>query len=197
MVILRLLSEEVFDFSADQMTHLKTKELKKTMCNEFASVFQLCADVLHLATNQSLIKETLETMLRFLNWIPLGYIFETNIIETLITRFLSEPVFRNLTLKCLTEIGSLHVSSEKYDQQIISMFTSALGIISKFLHFDTNIREIYQGSNSKDQEFILNLSLFITNFLSSHLKVRRAAILRYYSLSDVRSLSKICRIKII
>jgi hypothetical protein len=35
---------------------------------------------------------------------PLGYIFETPIINTLLTRFLGEPEFRNVTLKCLTEI---------------------------------------------------------------------------------------------
>jgi exportin-1 len=33
-----------------------------------------------------LIKVTLEAMLRFLNWIPLGYIFETPVIDHLITR---------------------------------------------------------------------------------------------------------------
>ena len=39
MVILKLLSEEIFDYSADQMTQAKTKALKNQMCNEFADVF--------------------------------------------------------------------------------------------------------------------------------------------------------------
>src|ERR1700753_4217991 len=34
MAILRLLSEEVFDFSADQMTSTKTRQLKQRMCDE-------------------------------------------------------------------------------------------------------------------------------------------------------------------
>jgi len=38
------------------------------------------------ANKPSLIKATLETLLRFLNWIPLGYIFETQIIDYLVTR---------------------------------------------------------------------------------------------------------------
>jgi len=82
MAILRLLSEEVFDFSADQMTSTKTKNLKQTMCAEFSSIFQLCNEVLNSATQASLIKATLETLLKFFNWIPLGYIFETPIIDT-------------------------------------------------------------------------------------------------------------------
>lgn len=34
--------------------------------------------------NVALVNATLETLLRFLNWIPLGYIFETDLIDTLI-----------------------------------------------------------------------------------------------------------------
>lgn len=86
MVILKLLSEEVFDFSAEQMTQTKTKNLKNQMCGEFSEIFKLCSEVLEEAQKTSLIKSTLETLLRFLNWIPLGYIFETTIIDLLLTR---------------------------------------------------------------------------------------------------------------
>jgi hypothetical protein len=42
MEILKLLSEEVFDFSSGQMTQAKAKNLKESMNNEFQQVFQLC-----------------------------------------------------------------------------------------------------------------------------------------------------------
>lgn len=86
MVILKLLSEEIFDYSAEQMTQAKTKALKYQMCGEFSEIFQLCSEVLEKAQKPSLIKATLETLLRFLNWIPLGYIFETTIIDHLVSR---------------------------------------------------------------------------------------------------------------
>lgn len=86
MVILRLLSEEVFDYSAEQMTQTKIKNLKNQMCGEFSEIFKLCSEVLEEAQKTSLIKGTLETLLRFLNWIPLGYIFETTIIDLLLNR---------------------------------------------------------------------------------------------------------------
>lgn len=86
MVILRLLSEEVFDYSADQMTQVKTKNLKNQMSGEFSEIFKLCSEVLAEAQKASLIKNTLETLLKFLNWIPLGFIFETTIIDLLLTR---------------------------------------------------------------------------------------------------------------
>jgi len=39
-------SEEVFDFSQDQMTQVKAKHLKDSMCNEFSDIFQLCQFVM-------------------------------------------------------------------------------------------------------------------------------------------------------
>lgn len=84
MAILKLLSEEVFDFSSGQMTQTKAKHLKDTMCSEFSQIFQLCQFVMDNSQNVPLVAVTLETLLRFLNWIPLGYIFETKLITTLI-----------------------------------------------------------------------------------------------------------------
>lgn len=77
-------SEEVFDFSMGQMTQVKAKHLKDSMCSEFSQIFQLCQFVMENSQNPLLIQCTLETLLRFLNWIPLGYIFETKLISTLI-----------------------------------------------------------------------------------------------------------------
>ena len=98
MVILKLLSEEIFDFSAEQMTQAKIRHLKNQMCGEFSDIFKLCSEVLEEAQKASLIKATLETLLRFLNWIPLGYIFETTVIDLLLTRVCIIPVFSDTGL---------------------------------------------------------------------------------------------------
>ncbi|KAF2840696.1 hypothetical protein M501DRAFT_930331 [Patellaria atrata CBS 101060] len=175
MAILRLLSEEVFDFSQDQMTSAKTKELKKSMCDEFTSIYKLCSEVLTTATQASLIKATLETLLKFLNWIPVGYIFETppggvSLIETLRSRFLEVPDFRNITLKCLTEIASLHVEPA-YHEKLVQMFTETLTAISKIIPLSLDLKTTYASSNSRDQEFVQNLALFLCTFFSMHLGV--------------------------
>jgi exportin-1 len=175
MSILRLLSEEIFDFSADQMTSTKTKELKQSMCDEFTAIYQLCSEILRTAEQASLIKATLETLLRFLNWIPLGFIFETpptgiSLIETLRSRFLDIPDFRNITLKCLTEIASLH-TDPIYDEKLVQMFTETLTAISKIIPLSLDLKATYASSNSRDQEFVQNLALFLTNFFTMHLNV--------------------------
>ncbi|OLL22893.1 Exportin-1 [Neolecta irregularis DAH-3] len=168
--ILKLLSEEIFDYSAEQMTQSKTKNLKNQMCGEFSEIFQLCSEVLEKAQKPSLIKATLETLLRFLNWIPLGYIFETNIIENLRNRFLEVPEFRNITLKCLTEIAGLDVS-QQYDDKFVTMLTLGLASVNTIIPINTNLQSAYETSNSNDQEFVQNLALFLSTFLGTHLKL--------------------------
>lgn len=170
MAILRLLSEEVFDFSAEQMTSTKAKNLKQSMCSEFSSVFQLCNEVLTTANSVPLVKATLETLLKFLNWIPLGFIFETNLIDTLITRFLEVDQFRNVTLKCLTEIGSLQLGQQyQYDEKLVQMFTETLTVVSRTIPVEADFRAMYAKAKASEQEYINNLALFLCNFFLAHL----------------------------
>ncbi|RIB27651.1 CRM1 C terminal-domain-containing protein [Gigaspora rosea] len=173
MAILKLLSEEIFDYSAEQMTQLKTKNLKTQMCHEFSKIFELCNEVLERAHQPSLIKATLETLLRFLNWIPLGYIFETNIIENLRTRFLESSEYRNVTLKCLTEIGALSVTHD-YDDKFVSLFNMVVASLTSMIQISADFAMIYNNSSNEEQEFIQNLALFLTSFLSAHLKIMEA-----------------------
>ncbi|KAF8911158.1 CRM1 C terminal-domain-containing protein [Gymnopilus junonius] len=169
MVILKLLSEEIFDFSAEQMTQTKIKNLKNQMCGEFSEIFKLCQEVLEEAQKVSLIKATLETLLRFLNWIPLGYIFETNIIDILLNRFLEAPEFRNITLKCIAEIAALNVGPE-YDPKFVILFAMVMTSVNRMIPPSTNIAQAYQNAGDSGQELVLNLSLFLANFLSNHLR---------------------------
>ncbi|KAJ5248663.1 CRM1 C terminal-domain-containing protein [Penicillium chermesinum] len=120
MAILRLLSEEVFDFSQDQMTSAKARNLKTSMTQEFSSIFQLCSDVLTTADQPALVKATLETLLRFLNWIPLGYIFETPIINTLLTRFLGTPGVSQPVIPLSMDLKETYAQSNGRDQEFVS-----------------------------------------------------------------------------
>uniref|UniRef100_A0A672RPA3 Exportin-1 n=1 Tax=Sinocyclocheilus grahami TaxID=75366 RepID=A0A672RPA3_SINGR len=166
MIILKLLSEEVFDFSSGQMTQVKAKHLKDSMCNEFSQIFQLCQFVMENSQNAPLVHATLETLLRFLNWIPLGYIFETKLISTLVYKFLNVPMFRNVTLKCLTEIAGVSVS--QYEEQFVNLFTLTMMQLKQMLPLNTNIRLAYANGRDDEQNFIQNLSLFLCTFLKEH-----------------------------
>jgi exportin-1 len=95
MQILRLLSEEVFDFSRETLTAAKMAFLKTSLNDEFTKIFRLCEEVLSSPTSPpQLIVVTLQTMQRFLTWIPLGYVFETSLIASLISKFFPIPSYR-------------------------------------------------------------------------------------------------------
>jgi exportin-1 len=104
MRILRLLSEEVFDFSRLDLTQAKAKELKTSLNNEFKLIHELCVFVLLNTRKTELVRATLENLSVYLTWVPLGYIFESNLLEILLQLF-PQPPFRNLALQCLTEVS--------------------------------------------------------------------------------------------
>lgn len=166
MIILKLLSEELFDFSSGQITQTKAKHLKDSMCSEFSAIFHLCQFVLENSQNPPLVNATLETLLRFLNWIPLGYIFETKLINTLIFKFLPVPLFRNVTLKCLTEIAGVVVSN--YDDMFVNLFTQTMVQLEQMLPLTTDIKTAYACGQDQEQNFIQNLALFLCTFLKEH-----------------------------
>ncbi|XP_063242041.1 exportin-1 isoform X2 [Bacillus rossius redtenbacheri] len=166
MAILKLLSEEVFDFSSGQLTQTKTKHLKDTMCSEFSQIFQLCQYVMDNSQNAALVDATLETLLRFLNWIPLGYIFETELISTLIYKFLNVPLFRNVTLKCLTEIAGVTVTN--YEEMFVLLVTDTMRHLEQMLPPTTNIKEAYAHGSDVEQNFIQNLAMFLCTYLKEH-----------------------------
>ncbi|XP_044732330.1 exportin-1 [Chrysoperla carnea] len=166
MIILKLLSEEVFDYSSGQITQAKAKYLKDTMCKQFSEIFQLCLYVLENSQNAPLVAATLDTFLLFLNWIPLGYIFETKLIDTLVFKFLPVPLFRNVTLKCLTEIAAVTVGN--YDDKFRQLFLQTMSQLEAMLPLQADLRQAYAQGQDQEQNFIQNLAIFLCTFLKEH-----------------------------
>ncbi|XP_027103461.1 protein EXPORTIN 1A [Coffea arabica] len=173
MAILKLLSEEVFDFSRGEMTQLKIKELKQSLNSEFQLIHELCLYVLSASQRTELIRATLATLHAFLSWIPLGYIFESPLLETLL-KFFPVPAYRNLTLQCLTEVAALNFG-DFYNVQYVKMYNVFIMQLQAILPLTTNIPEAYANGSSEEQAFIQNLALFFTSFFKSHIRVLESA----------------------
>jgi len=91
---------------------------------------------------------------------------------TLITyfqQFLEAPEFRNVTLKCLAEIAALNVGPE-YDPKFVILFAMVMTSVNRMIPPSTNIAQAYQNAGDSGQELVLNLALFLANFLSNHLR---------------------------
>uniref|UniRef100_A0A6G1SHJ7 Exportin-1 n=1 Tax=Aceria tosichella TaxID=561515 RepID=A0A6G1SHJ7_9ACAR len=166
MNILKLLSEEVFDFSSGQLTQAKTKYLKDTMCHEFSKIFQLCTYIMDTSPSENLVQSTLETLLPFLNWIPEVYIFETTLIDTLTIRFLQEPRFRNITLQCLTEIAAIKNSAQEH--VFLKLFSQTMDKLEIIIPRVASLKDAYAKGTDDEQKFIQNLSLFLCTYLKEH-----------------------------
>ncbi|GLT29273.1 hypothetical protein SLA2020_041500 [Shorea laevis] len=169
MAILKLLSEEVFDFSRGEMTQQKIKELKQSLNSEFQLIHELCLYVLSASQRPELIRATLSTLHAFLSWIPLGYIFESPLLETLLKIF-PAPSYRNLTLQCLTEVAALNFG-DYYDVQYVKMYSIFMVQLQAILPPTTKIPEAYGHGSSEEQAFIQNLALFFTSFYKFHIRV--------------------------
>ncbi|KAK2425786.1 Exportin-1 [Trifolium repens] len=169
MAILKLLSEEVFDFSRGEMTQQKIKELKQSLNSEFQLIHELCLYVLSVSQRTELIRATLSTLHAFLSWIPLGYIFESPLLETLL-KFFPMPAYRNLTLQCLSEVASLQFENY-YDAQYVKMYNIFMVQLQTILPPTTNIPEAYAQGSSEEQAFIQNLALFFTIFYKAHIRI--------------------------
>ena len=168
MHILKVLSEEIFDFSKGQMTQAKVAQLKESFTSEFAQIFELCNWVLESAASEPLVLVTLQTLLRFLSWIPLGYVFETNLVESLLTRFLTRDSLRNITTECLTEIVSLTFYSSYNKDTFKNIYVLFLQQLVKIVPPDANIAEAYDEGSMEEQDFINDLAMFLCAFFSTH-----------------------------
>ncbi|CEP20119.1 hypothetical protein [Parasitella parasitica] len=168
MKILRYLSEEVFDFSVDHMTVAKMHRLKDQMVNEFGSIFDLCKSILAQQTaNAHLIKATLETLQKFICWIPVQFVYQQDLIQLLQTNI--KGAQRNLVFQCFAEIISLdHVDSQQYSDIIFNVYTVVRTEMVNAIAKESDIAKLYAESDSYDQHFIQVLATFLTTILSKY-----------------------------
>lgn len=171
MIILKFLSEEVFDFSAEQMTQKKASHLKTSMAKELEQIFRLCVQILEQSSSTSLILATLEALLRYLHWIPYYYIFETNLLSLLSTKFIVSPATRALSMKCLTEVSQLQIphDNDSMESQTVLYFQNTLDQISKNGILPTSfLKTTYNTVSNEEQAFLQDFAMFLTTYLTRH-----------------------------
>eukprot|EP00562_Extubocellulus_spinifer_P009336 CAMPEP_0178498312 /NCGR_PEP_ID=MMETSP0696-20121128/15185_1 /TAXON_ID=265572 /ORGANISM="Extubocellulus spinifer, Strain CCMP396" /LENGTH=1087 /DNA_ID=CAMNT_0020126857 /DNA_START=606 /DNA_END=3869 /DNA_ORIENTATION=+ len=175
MQILKLLSEEVFDFSRDQMVTEKVKKMKESLNSEFSQIYHLCEFILEHSQRPSLLRVTLQTLQRFLTWIPLGFIFQTQLIDALLNKFFPEPMFRNDALECLTEIGNLTDLDAQYDPLFCKLFAGFITRLNGIFSPETDLGPAFENGTDDDCIFIQRLALFLSGFFKAHLKILETA----------------------
>ena len=125
-------------------------------------------------TPLSLIQVTLSTLQRFLTWIPLGFIFQTSLIHTLLDTFFPVPSYRSNALLCLTEIATLTDLEPQYDTLFQSMFIKFMARMNEVFPPNTNLKDNWDNMKETEQVFIQRLALFLTGFLKVSREHERA-----------------------
>ncbi|KAF8051123.1 hypothetical protein N665_1793s0009 [Sinapis alba] len=181
MTILKLLSEEIFDFSRGEMIERKINELKGSLDREFQLIHELCLYVISASQRPELIRATLSALHAYLSWIPPLYIFESPLLEKLLN-FFPVPAYRNLTLQCLSKVAALKFG-EHYRNQYVQMYMVFMKHLEGLLPSNVNIPEAYPAGSDEEQAsliranilyftaFIQNLALFFTSFFKSHINI--------------------------
>ncbi|KAH7829614.1 putative exportin-1 [Monocercomonoides exilis] len=176
LVLLRLLSEEIFDYGKETIVSKRRQELKEQYNTNFTQVFQLCMNVLRQASkvNDALVVTTLHTLRVFLSWIPIGYIFETELIVTLVTHLLPSPAFRVASLGCIAEIGGLTLEAAeevKYAQQLNQLYSGTIIALGAVIPETMDLATTYMTSNPDGQKLLRELTVFLADFFKKHLRL--------------------------
>jgi len=167
-----MLSEEIFEYSSGQMTQDKIMVMKRSLNNEFTAIYQLCEYVLDNSQDIVLLNSTLKTLKAFLYWIPVGYIFETKLIQTLALKFFPVPAFQTAALECLSEIAGLQLPDHpEYNPRFVAMFQAVIAHVSKLLPDDLDLGRVHSQGEQAAREFLNALTIFITTMIKAHLNL--------------------------
>eukprot|EP01054_Gregarina_sp_Poly1_P001381 Gregarina_sp_Poly_1__1380@NODE_1342_length_4337_cov_90_491101_g901_i0_p1_GENE_NODE_1342_length_4337_cov_90_491101_g901_i0NODE_1342_length_4337_cov_90_491101_g901_i0_p1_ORF_typecomplete_len1071_score144_73CRM1_C/PF08767_11/2_8e02CRM1_C/PF08767_11/3_3e64Xpo1/PF08389_12/2e31Xpo1/PF08389_12/2_3e03Xpo1/PF08389_12/5_9e03Xpo1/PF08389_12/4_9e02Xpo1/PF08389_12/4_5e03CRM1_repeat_2/PF18784_1/2_5e21CRM1_repeat_3/PF18787_1/3_9e20CRM1_repeat/PF18777_1/1_1e07IBN_N/PF03810_19/5_5e07IBN_N/PF03810_19/1_3e03Protea len=108
--ILNLLSEDILDFGAEEMTSRKCQELSSRLKSEFILIFDLCIFVLSKyhedpkSVTPSLIQTALVCLSCFIRWNPPNHIFLVDLPNVLMDHFWDPVEYRVNCVKCMGEV---------------------------------------------------------------------------------------------
>ncbi|CCE64309.1 hypothetical protein TPHA_0H01010 [Tetrapisispora phaffii CBS 4417] len=168
--ILKVLAEEIFEYSSEKLTQAKVIKLKVSMTSEFPLIYEFCHDILANTDSSRLINSSLNTLLCYINCFPINYIFDSNILDLLSLQYFPEPETRLVALKFLTEVSMLNLNGNKtYLEKIIKSIENVMNITaSNLIQPDCDLSVIYNEFNISDQRFFRNFTIYLTTFLQNY-----------------------------
>lgn len=167
--IMKMLSEEVFNFSQNEMTSTRVKELKTKFSEEFTCIYTLCDRVSKTYQQNSsqlsirLVKASLETLNAFLGWMPLSHIFMSDMISSTIIPLMKNEYLIIDCLKGMTEIFSLNFLKMKdiepqyanqFKQKILEAFNLVMEVLGSQMSQNKNYkmeREIIEKAGQQNK----------------------------------------------
>ena len=175
LTILRLMAEEMLDFSSGDMTHRRIQYLRDSLSGEINQILEFVISVLTNGDiqSQSLQNKALRCLLQYLNWISPQHIATSNLLELLAGRYLDMDSTRSSALRCLTELVNLNLAKTGENRdlftKLMSSFETAVEkVISTVSTLSTDLGSNYLSLPLTDQDFLREITLFLTSYMTRY-----------------------------
>lgn len=89
----------------------------------------------------------------------------------LIDQYLEERQYRNITLRCLAEIGCIRDAGPEYDAKFVLLLTMVMSSVNRILPPNTDLKEMWENQPQYEQEFVMALAVFLCSFLFKNAKL--------------------------
>lgn len=171
--ILKLIAEEIFDYSEDKLTRARKHSLRKSLTIEFEKIFRFCIDLLSTSNNKILQTNTIETVLRYINWLPFQFIYDSQLLHLLTNIYILWDSTRLSSIKCLIEIANIQLNEyteDKYKKITVNYFRDVINLVNNniFPLNTQNINEFYETTTVENQNFLEDWAIFLCNYLTNN-----------------------------
>lgn len=86
-------------------------------------------------------------------------------------QYLEERQYRNITLRCLAEIGSIRDAGPEYNDRFIILLNLVMVAVNRILPPETELAEIWDNQPQYEQEFVMALAVFLSSFLNKNVRL--------------------------
>ena len=175
LAILRLLSEELFEFEEKKMTSRWLQRRREALRSDLEAVYDLCVKTLMGNFERQLQASALLTLQNYIAWIAPSFVFRAELLGLLSKDFLLDEATRLPSMRCLHEIAQLTPGSD-YSQLCTQTFETVIRVILGMIPGEGNrieeqLWQLFTNGNEDDRLFLEKLCSFITGFLRNNSQI--------------------------
>jgi len=184
--IIKGISEEVFDYSKNNLTSSKVVDLKTQLHTELRAIYTLCMGKLGgcfeadgsgvQVQARPFVARILDLFKRIIHWMPVQVVFDTRLLMALMRCFQDRKLSGH-AMRCLGEIAAITTLDDNKTplpepamMVLAKLFSNVMQLLTQMVPPAAVCRLATDGPE-EGQEFVHALCTFLTQFLSNHMSV--------------------------
>lgn len=146
--LLSMLSEEIHDFSDQNLTSERQNELRAALENEINLIYSHIEEVLSITQNPTIRAAALNALAHFLKWMNLKLVMNDAFCTQLVTELLPDPQYQKDVLLCFAAIASHDSATANFE--MINIFNLLIHSLIPLLHDPEYFEEILNNPSFLD-----------------------------------------------